>query len=140
MPGHCSKCGAHQEAPWKFCPLCGEASVRAAQQHIEPEKPEKSPAPGAFGGLFYGLIAMPMLIIVGAMLCLTGLGAFVGVPMIIAGVLAPLMGPLIGMGAMKGKCPWCGAAVNSVANTQDFDCAECGKRIAIKHREFVPAA
>jgi DNA-directed RNA polymerase subunit RPC12/RpoP len=114
--------------------------MREVQKHLEPEKPEKGPAPGAFGGLFYGVIAMPMLIIVGTMLCLTGLGAFLGVPMIIAGVFAPLMGPLVGMSAVKGKCPWCGAATNSVANTKDFDCRECGKRIAIKSREFVPAA
>ena len=140
MQGQCSKCGAQQEAPWKFCPHCGTASAQEMQPAIEPEKPEKSPAPGAFGGLLFGMLAVPILIIVGTMLCLTGLGAILGIPMIITAVFAPLLGPMIGMGALKGKCPWCGIAVSSVANTKDFDCHGCGRRIAIRHREFVAAA
>ncbi|HXR38170.1 MAG TPA: hypothetical protein VN776_03730 [Terracidiphilus sp.] len=131
------------ESSWKFCPQCGGAVVHEVQElqsKVEPEAPEKSPAPGAFGGLLFGMLAVPILVIVGTMLCLTGLGAILGVPMIIVAVFAPLLGPMLGMGALKGKCPWCGIAVSSVANTKDFDCHGCGKRIAIKHREFVAAA
>jgi hypothetical protein len=43
------------------------------------------------------------MIIAGIMLCLTGLGAFLGVPLIIGGIIAPLAGPLFGMGVVKGK-------------------------------------
>jgi DNA-directed RNA polymerase subunit RPC12/RpoP len=89
--------------------------------------------------LVFGMLAVPILVIVGTMLCLTGLGAILGIPMILAAVFAPLLGPMIGLGALKGKCPWCGVAVSSVANSKDFDCHACGKRIAIRHREFVPA-
>jgi len=70
------------------------------------------------------------------MLCLTGLGAILGVPMILAAVFAPLLGPMIGLGALKGKCPWCGISVSSIANAKDFNCHACGKRIAIHRRTF----
>src|ERR1035437_2012000 len=140
MEGHCSKCGAQMEAPWKFCPHCGAASTHETEKKTAPEEAEKAPVQGAFSGLLFGMLAAPILIIVGTMLCFTGLGAILGITMILAAVFSPLLGPMIGLGALKGKCPWCGVSVSSIANAKDFDCHECGKRIAIKHREFVMAA
>ncbi len=143
MEGHCATCDARLESKWKFCPLCGATTVEEVQkpeiQNTEAEEPEKSSVPGAFGGLLFGMLAVPILVIVGTMLCLTGLGAILGIPMILAAVLAPILGPMIGLGALKGKCPWCGISVSSVANSKDFDCHGCGKRIAIRPREFVAA-
>lgn len=99
----CLHCGEQLGSPWLFCAHCGtpieqEKAPRAT-------KPETEPAPvtGALSGLLFGLIAVPLLLIVGVMLCLTGLGAFLGVPMIVAAILAPLAGPLFGMGAARGK-------------------------------------
>jgi len=139
MEGQCSKCSAPLESPWKFCPHCGAASIQEARKKTAPEEAEKSPAPGAFGGLLFGMLAVPILAIVGTMLCLTGLGAILGVPMILAAIFAPLLGPLIGLGALKGKCPWCGANVSSIANAKDFACHACSQRIGIRHRGFVKA-
>ncbi len=137
MEGHCSKCGVKLESPWKFCPHCG--GVAALPLPEKPEEPEKSPAPGAFTGLLFGMLAVPILVIVGTMLCLTGLGAILGIPLIVAAVFMPLLGPMVGMRSLKGHCPWCGIGVSSVGNTRDFNCHGCGKRIAIRHREFVSA-
>jgi DNA-directed RNA polymerase subunit RPC12/RpoP len=100
---------------------------------------EKSPVEGAFSGLLFGTLAVPILVIVGTLLCLTGLGAFVGVPLIVGAVFAPLLGPLIGFGALRGKCPWCDSQVSSVLNAADFYCHACSKRIAIQSRKFVRA-
>jgi DNA-directed RNA polymerase subunit RPC12/RpoP len=140
MEGHCLKCGAQLESPWSFCPHCGAASARETHVKSVPEEHEKAPVQGAFSGLLFGMLAVPILIIVGTMLCLTGLGAILGIPLIIAAVFAPLLGPMVGFGALKGKCPWCGTWVSSIANAKDFGCQVCSKRIAIKHREFVRAA
>lgn len=99
----CSHCGEHLATSWIFCARCGAHAIPPAEPALEHPEPEQPPVTGAFGGLYLGLIAAPIMVIVGAMLCLTGLGAFVGIPMIIAGILAPLAGPVFGMGAVKGK-------------------------------------
>jgi hypothetical protein len=49
----------------------------------------------------FGLIAAPSALVFGVLLCLTGLGMVVGIPVIVLGILAPLAGPLFGMGAVK---------------------------------------
>ena len=138
MEGLCSKCGAHLVSPWKFCPRCGTAITHEIQ-HVPPPE-EKAPLVGAFGGFFLGVIVAPMMIIVGTMLCLTGLGAFAGVPLIIIGILAPLLGPQFGYGMLKGKCPWCGATIRSgMAHAKGFYCHACSNRIVIQDRQFIRA-
>ncbi len=140
MKETCPKCSAPLSSLWRFCPACGEAAPRRAQEQEPQAEPEKAPVKGAFGGLLFGVIVAPMCIIVGVMLCLTGLGAVLGVPMIIAGILAPLLGPLIGLGEPKGKCPWCGAAVSNVVNAPGFYCHACSGRIIVQDHKFVRAA
>jgi len=140
MSETCSKCGAHLSSPWQFCPMCGATIQLAARQQEAPAETEKPPVKAAFSGLLFGLIVAPMCLIVGTMLCLTGLGAFLGVPMIVAGVLAPLLGPMIGIGELKGKCPWCGTAVSNVVNAPGFACHACSQRIAVENRRFIKAA
>lgn len=136
MNGTCLKCGEHLEAAWVFCPHCAKPSHRA-----EPvlRKHENAPAVGGFSGLLFGLIAAPVLIISGGMICLTGLGIFLGIPLIILGILSPLLGPLLGLNAPGGKCPWCSAKIGSVALFDRFSCPECSKRIVVKKRELLRA-
>ena len=109
MDTDCSKCGTHLAMAWTFCPHCGASIVHA----VHPSEHQHHPARGAFGGLYYGLIAAPILIIPGVLLCLLGWGIFLGVPMIMLGIMAPLLGPVLGMGEHKGKCP------------PELVCAEC---------------
>ena len=78
MTDLCSKCGAHLSSPWRFCPLCGAEVPPQAQLQPLPES-EKAPMRSTFTVLFFGVIVTPMCIIVGTMLCLTGLGAILGV-------------------------------------------------------------
>lgn len=98
----CSHCGERLDPSWIFCARCS-ARVHVAEPKPQHEPAEQPPVTGAFSGLYFGLIAAPVMVIVGIMLCLTGLGAFLGIPMIIGGILAPLAGPMLGMGAAKGK-------------------------------------
>jgi hypothetical protein len=132
MTGLCLKCGAQLSSPWRFCPLCG-AEVSAVEltpqiRQQPPAAPEKAPIRGAFGGLFLGVIVTPICIIVGTMLCLTGLGAILGIPMIVGGIAAPLLGPMINLGEPKGECPWCGAEISNVFNA------------SVQHQRFIKAA
>ena len=137
MDAVCLKCEAHLDLPWKFCPNCGAAAPHEAHK---PADTEKAPVKAPFSGLLFGVIAAPVMIIVGVMLCLTGLGAILGIPMIIGGVLAPLAGPMIGFRAVKGKCPLCGAQVSSLPGVESFHCEACHQQIVVRNEKFVTAS
>ena len=137
----CSKCTARLEASWKFCPQCGAASVgkvvpETGQTHITHEK---APAKSGLCGLVLGILAAPVLIIYGGMICLTGLGIVLGLPMIIAGVCAPLVGALVGLNVLRGKCPWCDAKVSGVGLFDRFSCPACNKLIVMRKRDLIRA-
>lgn len=137
----CLKCGAKLAAPFKFCPGCAAAVPPEPEFVATPPTAEKAPVQGAFSGLLFGFIAAPVLLIVGTMLCLTGLGALLGIPFIIGGILAPLLGPLMGYGMLvKGKCPWCGSPVSSLSSAQSFSCDACNHRLALKNGTYIKAA
>ncbi len=140
MAVSCLKCGSHLEPQWKFCPLCGaEHSPETHEAAHANTAHEKAPIKGAFSGLFFGLIAAPVLIIAGGMICLTGLGIFLGVPLVIAGVLAPLIGPVLGVNSLHGTCPWCGADISGVGIFDKFSCPKCSQRIVMKKHELLKA-
>lgn len=139
MNGTCQKCSAHLESAWVFCPLCGTANAPEIHEPAPPPEHEKAPVKSAFSGLFLGLISVPVLIISGCLICLTGLGVFLGVPLIIAGICAPLVGALVGLNALKGKCPWCEAAVSGVGLFDRFSCPACSKQIVVKKQEMLRA-
>ena len=136
MSDHCQKCNASLSSPWSFCPTCG---TRVMHEQLAPTEAERPPVKHAFSGLLYGLIVAPMCIIVGGMLCCTGLGAFLGVPVIFAGILAPLIGPMVGIGEPRGKCPWCGNELNDIVNSPAFECHACHGRVLLQDHKFVKA-
>jgi predicted RNA-binding Zn-ribbon protein involved in translation (DUF1610 family) len=116
---------------WTFCPHCGVTAPHEIEHKDPPPPHEKTSVKGGFGGLAIGLLIAPVLIIPGALMCLTGLGAFLGVPMIIAGVIAPLAGSVFGLGEHRGKCPSCGTAVVSFTDGLSHCCPACNKEFAI---------
>jgi predicted RNA-binding Zn-ribbon protein involved in translation (DUF1610 family) len=140
MNGNCLKCGVQLEVAWKFCPHCGVERAYEAQEpvHAHQER-EKAPVKSGFSGLFFGLIAAPVLVIAGGLICLTGLGVFLGVPLIVAGVLAPLIGLVMGLNAMHGTCPWCSADLSGVGIFDRFSCPKCSQRIVLRKHEMMRA-
>ena len=136
MEKSCSQCSLTLESAWSFCPRCG-AETPLDTPAVTARESEKAPVRGAYGGLLLGLLVVPVLMIPGTLMCLTGLGAFLGVPMIVAAILAPLMGPLFGFGVLKGKCPWCGSTVTSFGSAKTLYCHACSQRIAITQSRFV---
>jgi hypothetical protein len=141
MSGTCGKCGTRLESPWKFCPLCGAENAQEAGEiaKAHPEH-EKAPVKGGISGLVLGLIMAPVLIIYGTLICLmVGPWMALGIPMIIAGICAPMVGPFIAISAVRGKCPWCGVKISSVGPMDAFYCYACSKRIVVRKREMVRA-
>jgi predicted amidophosphoribosyltransferase len=129
MDATCSNCKAQlPSSHWSFCPHCGTAVTHEAPQ---PQEHRRHPARGAFGGLVYGLIAAPILIIAGVMICLTGWGIFFGVPVILLGILAPLAGPIFGMSEHTAKCPACGTRVLTLADGKMHACPTCMAQFAV---------
>lgn len=104
MSSPCKKCGETLNPAWTFCAQCG-VKIDHPTAEIAPAGHQHEPAPvtGAFGGALFGMIAAPIGIVFGIMLCLTGWGIFIGIPVIFLAILAPLAGPLIGLGAAKDK-------------------------------------
>ena len=49
--------------------------------------------------------------------------------MILGGLMAPLLGPLMGLGALKGSCPWCGTVVTSGTSALGLNCPACKKPV-----------
>ena len=140
MNGTCLKCSARLESLWKFCPHCGTTSAREAPETAHPHLDhEKAPMKSGISGLLLGFLAAPVLIIYGGMICLTGLGVFLGIPMIVAGVCAPLIGSLMGLNALRGECPWCGANVSGVGLFDRFSCPACSRRIVVRKHELIRA-
>jgi hypothetical protein len=133
------KCGTPLEMTWSFCPKCGRTAVHEVH-HAEPAEHERSSVPGAFGGLLVGVIIAPVLFIFGMLLCLTGLGAFLGVPLIIGAVLAPLAGPLFGMGEHGVRCPYCNTREITVADNHLHYCPNCEKEFALGEHQQVAKA
>jgi hypothetical protein len=141
MSGTCGKCGTRLETTWKFCPLCGVGNAQEAGEiaKAHPE-PEKAPVTGGFTGLLFGLIAAPVLIIPGVLMCLmVGPWMVIGIPFIVAGICAPFAGPFIGISAVRGSCPWCGVRISSVGPIKAFYCYACSQRIVVENRELVRA-
>jgi len=137
MNATCLKCGMNLDAAWTFCPHCAEPCRHTTE--AVPRKHEAAPVAGGFSGLLFGLIAAPVLVISGGMICLTGLGIFLGVPLIILGVLSPLLGPVLGLNQQRGHCPWCSAQIGSVALFDRFCCPSCSKRIVVCKEELLRA-
>lgn len=128
------------EPQWKFCPRCGvegahETQIDAPLHHSR----ERAPAKSGLSGFFFGLIAAPVLIISGGMICLTGLGVFLGVPLIAAGALAPLIGTVVGTNALRGTCLWCGGEVSGVGIFGHFSCPVCSRRIVLRNHGMMRA-
>jgi len=140
MTAPCTKCGTLLETSWSFCPKCGLSVSREAHPQAAHAEREKSSVPGAFGGLLFGVIVAPVLIILGTLLCLTGLGAFLGVPMIIVAIVAPLVGPLLGLGEHKVRCPYCNTREITLADSKLHYCPNCNREFALGEHHHVAKA
>jgi len=136
MDANCSKCGTHLAIEWSYCAHCGTP----VSHSIVPPKHEHHAVRGAFGGMYIGLIVAPILIFPGVLLCLLGWGIFLGVPMIVLGILAPLAGPVFGFGEHIGKCPACETRVVGVTDGRGHSCPVCNAVFDIEQKGTAKAS
>lgn len=97
---------------------------------------------GALIGTVTGIFAASTLIVFGILLSLTVVGAILGIPMIILGILMLFAGPFMGLfglaapSSLKGKCPHCATDVSATKGSLGFDCPACAKRIIVRNEQF----
>jgi len=120
----------------------------AARQDLEAQPPQPEAEarqgtatraagwPGFWDAL--GLACMFWLIlgVVGVLLCLTGIGALLGIPLIIAGHLALVIMPFAGKSARVGACPYCGHQVTMATTSSGVTCRACRRRVVMHHHRF----
>lgn len=92
---------------------------------------------GTVIGLGYGVYVSSCLIALGLLLCVTGIGAIIGIPLIIIALISPIVGGVVGLAARKGECPWCGTTVTHFNTSKGIDCPTCKKRIVIKKNKYI---
>ncbi len=84
-------------------------------------------------GFAFSLATSGCLFMVGVLLTATGVGAIIGLPMIIAAFLAPFLG----FTWIKGACPYCGSQVSTMGTQKGVTCPACKKRIVIRNKKFI---
>ncbi|MBN2432584.1 MAG: hypothetical protein JXQ27_14000 [Acidobacteria bacterium] len=92
--------------------------------------------PGFWDALGWACMFWLILGVVGALLCLTGIGALLGIPLIFAGHLALLIMPFAGKSARVGACPYCGHQVTMSTTSSGVTCRACRRRIVMHHHRF----
>jgi hypothetical protein len=93
-------------------------------------------ATGVAAGCAAGWLIGVCLVAVGLLLTLTGIGALIGIPLILFGIVFPFVGPFLGLGSIRGACPHCGAQVRSTKSRPGATCPACLRRIVIRDGRY----
>jgi len=148
----CPKCDALNAAAASACSLCGEPLVGPVDPGIISEGVTAAQACGDVrsatlkGGLArfgMGWLVAGAMFLVGIVLTLTGIGAIIGIPLIIGAVLSPFViasfwaaaGRRQASQQVGGLCPYC--AKSLVAVGTGFDCPTCGQRVIHRGGRFL---
>jgi hypothetical protein len=135
----CTRCGSTLSGGVAFCSACRHPArdlTRAfAVSSAASNQAARAKGLGAFAGWIAGGAVAACLIVVGFLLCLTGVGMILGIPIILAGFVMPFIGPFLGARALKGACPYCRSVVLSAS--RGFNCPVCKRRIVVRGTRFM---
>lgn len=78
-------------------------------------------------------------IVAGIVLCLSGVGAICGLPMILIGVamISTMKKDRPQPSIIQGKCPYCGLLLNTKATNHGAKCVACAKQFVIRDMKFI---
>ena len=109
-----------------------------AAKRRDPAKPAGRTFDEAYGFSFS--IALGLLLFIGGLiLSLTlgqesSFGLFVGIPLLIAGLVIPLfmMRGVFARNDIVAPCPVCGSEIKTTDATLQLDCPNCGKTLSVR--------
>ena len=121
------------------------------KNYTEAKRPESAGAggrtlDGAYGFSFSIAVGL-LLFIAGLVISIalgmgSGVGLVFGLPLLIAGLVVPLvmMRDVFSANEIKGDCPYCGSEIKTTDATIKLNCPDCKKTISVKDGTFVQAA
>ena len=129
----CRECSKEISTEATVCPNCG-APYPHGKSVVEPHEAKGTKAKGdkLAGVLAATDVGLGCLIPAGVLISLTGIGAIIGIPMIIAGISAPIAG----LASIKGPCPYCGSTVKTMKTIQGVTCSACKNRVLVRDGKF----
>jgi DNA-directed RNA polymerase subunit RPC12/RpoP len=118
--------------------LEGRRSREVAETQYESGSTEARSAKveGAAVGLASGVAAGGCFFIAGLLLTVTGIGAIIGIPMMIGAFLGPLIGLGRGAEKLKGDCPYCGMEIEAEHANMGVTCRVCKQRVIVRKQRF----
>jgi len=156
---YCVECGAQIPNDDVFCCECGSPvnnqTPKPASNHNEVQQIQAHPGisnttkseaksvkvQGSIVGLISGgMVGIGCLVPIGIALCFTGIGAIIGIPIVIVGLIFPIIKFLTGMATIEGNCPWCQNSVICTSADRQLGgvtCPACKKRIVIKDKTLI---
>lgn len=134
----CPFCAEEIKQEAIFCKHCKSYLINLPEQNsVVSTQSSGAKTVGVASGCLAGLGCGIWLIFFGIILSATGIGAIIGIPMILIGILMPVLAPIMGLTAIKGKCPYCGNNITSSSTAQGLNCKACNNRVVIKGKKFV---
>lgn len=97
------------------------------------------------GGPVYAIVIGGLCVVFGMLLTITVVGAIIGIPMIIGGIIAifvlPFISPFLGLGvglsSKKGACPVCQNRLRLTSWQKAITCSACKSRLLVRNKQLI---
>ena len=135
----CPRCGAGLRVSPKGEEYCPVLSCRWPKPQSREQIAKRSRGSGWVGailGFCVGCFVMIVEIVIGAILTATGIGAILGIPILLLSPLSPFIGLWYGSKSFTGECPYCRGSVFIFGGSQSVTCPHCGQQIIVQGQDL----